>query len=294
VRTIRTLAEGLTFGEGPRWHDGRWWVSDFFDHAVLAVSVEGDVEVAVRLDDRPSGLGWLPDGRLLVVSMTARRLLRREPSGELVVHAELGGVATFHVNDMVVDARGRAWVGNFGFDLDASVADQRAGRVAEAAARRRPAALARVDVDGGVHVAAEGLEFSNGSVVTPGGGTLVVAESLGGRLTAFTIADDGTLVDRRVWAELPGITPDGICLDAEGAIWVADPAGGGAWRIAEGGEVLEQIAVEDRCYACLLGGPAGTTLALVTGRSSDPDRAAAERAGRVLVVEVDVPRAGLP
>jgi sugar lactone lactonase YvrE len=293
MRTVRTLAEGFTFGEGPRWHDGRWWVSDFHDHAVKTVDVDGRVAIAVRLDDRPSGLGWLSDGRMLIVSMTARRVLRREHDGTLVTHADLSAIATFHCNDMVVDAEGRAWVGNFGFDLEHYAALRAAGRRDEAAALRRPAALACVTPDGRARVAAEGLEFPNGSVVTPDGRTLIVAESLGQRLRAWTIADDGTLADDRVWAALPGVAPDGICLDADGAVWVADAAGNGALRVAEGGTILERIEVEDRCFACMLGGPTGTTLALITATSSDVADAAA-RTGRVRVAEVDVPHAGLP
>ncbi|MFM7537255.1 MAG: SMP-30/gluconolactonase/LRE family protein [Acidimicrobiales bacterium] len=294
MRTARTLAEGFTFGEGPRWHDGRWWVSDFHDHAVKTVTVEGDVAVAVQLEDRPSGLGWLPDGRLLVVSMTRRQVLRCEPDGTVVVHADLSDVATFHCNDMVVDGAGRAWVGNFGFDLERYAARRAAGAREEAAAMRRTAALACVTPDGAVRVAAEGLEFPNGSVVTPDGATLIVAESLGQRLSAWTIAADGTLTDRRVWAELPGIAPDGICLDADGAVWVADAAGHGAVRVRVGGEIVDRVEVEDRCFACMLGGAEGTTLLLVTAATSEVDRARADRAGRVRVVEVDVPRAGWP
>ena len=193
------LLDGLYFGEGPRWHDGELWFSDFYDHAVKAVTPSGAVRTVVELPGgQPSGLGWLPDGQLLVVSMLDQRLLRLEPGG-LVEHADLSGIATFHCNDMVVDGLGRAYVGNFGFDLDRELA---ARGVESVLADHVTAKLARVDPDGSVHVAASDMHFPNGSVITPDGRTLIVAETLGLRLTAFTIADDGTLHDRRVWADL--------------------------------------------------------------------------------------------
>jgi sugar lactone lactonase YvrE len=284
------LAEGLHFGEGPRWHQGKLWFSDFFDHAVKTVDLDGKVETKVVIDDRPSGLGWLPDGRLLIVSMLHRRVLRMEYDA-LVVHAELGDIATFHCNDMLVDAHGRAYVGNFGFDLDAAVTGP---DPAGALAAYQGAALARVDPNGTVHTAATALRFPNGMALTPDGGTLLVAESLGGCLTAFDVGVDGSLTNRRVWAQLDGAMPDGICLDAEGAVWLADARNPRCVRVREGGEVLDEVETSERAYACMLGGPDGRTLFALTAHSSLAERAAAVREGYVEAASVQVPHAGLP
>jgi sugar lactone lactonase YvrE len=279
------VVDRLAFGEGPRWHDGRLWLSDMHAHQVLAVAVDGpgsgQVEVVCEVPAWPSGLGWLPDGRLLVVSMTDRTLLRQERDGRLVTHADLSSVATFHCNDMVVDRDGRAYVGNFGFDLHGG-------------ADPRPAALALVDADGTVRAAADDLGFPNGTVITPDGSTLIVAESGGRRLTAFAVGGDGTLSDRRVWADLGGGVPDGICLDAEGAIWYADPRADRCVRVAEGGEVLRTVETDRGCYACMLGGADRSTLFLLTAATSDPGEAAARRSAQVLALAVDVPGAGWP
>jgi sugar lactone lactonase YvrE len=248
MTTPRVLLDGLTFPEGPRWHDGRLWFSDMYGPEVVAVDLEGQRETICEVPGQPSGLGWLPDGRLLIVSMKDRRLLRREPSGELVEHADLSDIATFHCNDMVVGGDGNAWVGNFGFDLHAR-------------AEPRPAKLALVTPDGQARAVAEDLQFPNGSVITPDGATLIVGESGAQRLTAFDIGPDGSLANRRTWAEVPG-PPDGICLDAEGCIWVAIPRNrAGVVRVAEGGEVRRHIELDERdAFACMLGGPEGRTL----------------------------------
>lgn len=278
----RVIAEGLAFGEGPRWHDGRVWLSDMHAHVVLAIDpLTGATETIAEVPNCPSGLGWLPDGRLLVVSMEDRRLLRQEPDGSLVVHAELGSVATFHCNDMVVDAAGNAYVGNFGFDLHKR-------------AQPGPAALALVRVDGSVEVAAEGLEFPNGTVISADGTTLVVGESMGRRLTAFTIRADHTLADRRVWADLGDGIPDGICLDAEGAIWYADPRANRCVRVGEGGTVLDEVVIDRGCFACMLGGADRRTLFIVASHTSDPAESRERRTGQVLAVAVAVAGAGLP
>ncbi len=283
---MRIVVEGLAFGEGPRWHEGRLWLSDMHGHQVLAVTDDGSgpgqVEVIGEVPTQPSGLGWLPDGRLLVVSMTDRRLLRLEPDGTWHEHADLTSVATFHCNDMVVDSAGNAYVGNFGFDLGTK-------GVAPV-----PADLALVRPDGTVTVAARGLDFPNGSVITPDGATLIVAESVGRRLAAFDIAADGTLSGRRVWADLDRGVPDGICLDAEGAVWFADPRANRVVRVAEGGEVLASIDADRGCFACMLGGPGRRTLYVLTASTSQADKAAAERTGQVVAVDVDVPGAGTP
>ena len=281
-RRPEILHEGLDFGEGPRWHDGRLWLSDFYRHHVLSLGADGDPRVEVTLDDQPSGLGWLPSGELLVVAMTSRQVRRVDGAGDVHLHADLSAVATGNVNDLVVDGRGNAYVGNFGFDLEGGDPTPRA------------ADLALVRPDGTVEVAAEGLAFPNGSVVTPDGGTLVVGESMASRYTAFTIRDDGTLADRRTWAEVPGRGPDGCALDAEGAIWMADAYGGGCFRVAEGGEVLDTVVASQTVYACALGGPDRRTLHLVTAPGFGESVCAGQGLGRVEVVAVDVPGAGWP
>ena len=287
--TVKVLADGLHFAEGPRWHQGKLWFSDFYDHAVKTVDLDGHVETKMVIDDQPSGLGWLPDGRMLIVAMQSRSVLRMEYDA-LVVHADLSDIATFHCNDMTVDAIGRAYVGNFGFDLDAAISG---GDFRGALAAYEGAALARVDPHGAVHTVATGLKFPNGMVLSPDGGTLVVAESLGRRLTAFDVGIDGSLTNQRVWAELDA-TPDGICLDADGAIWLADAAAPRAIRVAEGGAVLEEVVTSRSCYAVMLGGPEGRTLFLATATTSHAAVASMQREGCIEVTEVAVPHAGRP
>lgn len=285
------LVEGLHFGEGPRWHEGRLWFSDQHGYAVHSVSERGDLRTELTLDDRPSGLGWMPDGSLLVVSMTRRQLLRRDPSGALSLHADLGQVATFHCNDMVVDRVGRAYVGNFGFDLDAALRERGPeGVIADHTA----AAIACVAPEGTVSVAARDLHFPNGSVITPDGKTLIVAETLSGALTAFAIEQDGTLSSRRLWAPTWPHVPDGICLDAEGAIWVSAALAPLCLRIAEGGEVLETVETSQPCIACMLGGEDRRTLFLLTAPDPDSEKRTALREGRLEIARVSVPGSGLP
>lgn len=275
------LVDGVDFGEGPRWRDGCLWYSDFHQRAVYHVTPHGDrTAVHTDLDDRPSGLGWLPDGSLLVVAMTSRRLLREE-DGVLVTHADLSGVATGHCNDMVVDGAGNAYVGNFGFDF-------------EAGESFAPADLALVRPDGSVEVAAERLAFPNGSVITPDGGTLIVGESFGGGYEAFTIAEDGTLGDRRRWADTPGMAPDGCTLDADGGIWFADAVGSQVVRVLEGGEITHRVPAPMPTFACMLGGSDGRTLHILCAPDSNPEAVAGKAAGAIHTVEVDVPHAGLP
>ncbi len=290
-RATRVLADGIYFGEGPRWRDGRLWFSDFYAHAVKSVSLAGDLRTEFELDDQPSGLGWTPDGSMLIVSMTKRQVLRRTPGGVISVHAELGAIAGFHCNDMVVDAAGRAYVGNFGFDLDAEMV----GRgVASVLADHPTARLACIAPDGAVSVAASDLHFPNGSVITPDGETLIVGETLGGVLTAFDIGEDGALSGRRLWASTAPRFPDGIALDAENAIWIANPLAPECARIAQGGAVLEVIDTGEPCYACMLGGEDGRSLFMLTARTSVGHEAAASPTGKVLVAEVEVPHAGRP
>ncbi|TAJ74354.1 MAG: gluconolactonase [Phenylobacterium sp.] len=290
-RATRELIGGIYFGEGPRWRDGRLWFSDFYAHAVKSVSLAGDLRTEVEIDDRPSGLGWMPDGSMLIVSMTKRQLLRRRPGGQIAVHAELGHIAGFHCNDMVVDSIGGAYVGNFGFDLDAEIGVR---GVESVLAEHPTARLAYVAPDGAASVAAEDMHFPNGSVITPDGRTLIVGETLAGALTAFDIGAGGALSNRRLWASCLPVVPDGICLDVEGAIWVANPIAPQCVRIAQGGEVLEVIDTGQPCYACMLGGDDGKTLFMLTAASSDHEAAAKAQTGKIVVADVDSPRAGRP
>jgi len=291
-RQTRVLTGGIYFGEGPRWRDDRLWFSDFYAHAVKSVSLSGDLRTEFEIDDQPSGLGWTPDGSLLVVSMTKRQVLKRSPDGNVGIHADLGHIASFHCNDMVVDAQGGAYVGNFGFDLDAAIT---ARGVPDVLANHPTAKLAYVSPDGQTRVAAEDMHFPNGPVITPDGKTLIVGETLAGVLTAFDIGANGDLSNRRVWASTSPAVPDGICLDAEGAIWVANPIAPQCVRIAQGGQVLETIETGGQpCYACMLGGEDGKTLFMVTADSSDHGAAASAQTGKILVATVDSPRAGRP
>jgi len=290
-RTTRVLAGGIYFGEAPRWHEGRLWFSDFYAHAVKSVSLAGDVRTEFELDDRSSGLGWMPDGAMLIVSMTKRQVLRRARDGKMSLHANLKDIAGFHCNDMVVDSVGRAYVGNFGFDLDAELV----ARGAESVIADHPKAkLACIAPDGSVRVAAEGMRFPNGSVITPDGKTLILGETLGLCLTAFDIAADGALSNRRLWASVGPVVPDGIALDADGAIWVANALAPQCVRIAEGGKVLETIDTGQNCYACMLGGDDGMTLFMLTAPTSLAHEAEKTPKGKILIAKVEAGHAGRP
>jgi sugar lactone lactonase YvrE len=282
--TREVLVDGLAFGEGPRWHDGRLYISDIHDHQVLAVGADGDTTVVARHDGPLSGLGWLPDGTLLVVAMDGDVL--RLQGDRLVVHADVRHLAPHGINDMIVHPEGWAYVGQFGYDR-------------ESGARVAPSPLVRVDPDGSVHRAAEDLLVANGMALTADGATLIVAESAGMRLSAFTVGAGGELGDRRVWAELPpGHAPDGMCIDAEGAAWVACVTTDWCLRVAEGGEVLDRIRVDEEGrhpVACVLGGPDRRTLYLLTATTyGEAEPSLRARAGRIEQVRVDVPGAGRP
>ena len=283
MRTVDTLHARLSFGEAPRWRDGDGlYLSDIHANRIMRLGPDGAMETVAVFDGPVSGLGWLPDGRLLVVSMHERRVLRRDADGKFRTHADLSAIATWHANDMVVDARGTAYVGNFGFSLTPRESP-------------RPAQLARVGADGAVSVAAEDLWFPNGAVITPDGQTLIIGESAAQRLTAFSIAPDGSLSDRRVWAQMTeGAFPDGICLDAEGAVWAASPSTRQVLRLREGGEVLDRIETEQMAIAPMLGGEDRRTLFICTAESTDPEACKANHTARLLAVAVDVPGAGLP
>ena len=296
-RTISTLLEGGGFFEGPRWHDGTWWVSDFYRHQVATVAADGTETVVVTVEQQPSGLGWLPDGSLVISSMKDHKVLRYA-NGELSTLADLSDLAGGHLNDLVVDAQGHIYVGNFGFDLMGG------GQPA-------PADLIRVDPDGLVTVVAVDLQFPNGAVITPDGSTLIVGETTGNRYTAFTIQRDGSLTDRRVWADLGPlpqgdtfadrladirVAPDGCSLDAEGHIWAADALGNRAVRIAPGGEIVDEISGPGGLgvYACQLGGDDGRTLLLCSAPDFFEHNRAAAREAVLFTTTVDVPHAGLP
>ena len=281
ITNTETLVDGLCFGEGPRWHLGRLYFSDMHGNTVYAVDTSGNLEAIVKLDDdEPSGLGWLPDGRMLIVSMRNRKLLVLD-SGVLVEFADLSGIATYHCNDMVTDLKGRSYVGNFGYDLHNNAEFQKA-------------ALILVHPDGTTELAADGLSFPNGTVITPDGKTLIVGESFGARLTAFDISPDGSLTNRREWAKMDGAVPDGICLDDAGGIWVASPVSNEALRVIEGGEVTDRVKTENQAYACMLGGLDGKTLFIMTSRSSHPDECKKEKSAAVEFVTVKHAGAGLP
>ena len=281
ARTPTVVIDGLAFPEGPRWRDGQLFFSDQHDRRVVRMDASGATETVAEVPEQPSGLGWLPDGRMLIVSMRDRRVLRLE-NGELVVHADISQLATGECNDMVVDAHGRAYVGNFGFDMYGGE-------------EARETCMIRVDPDGTASVAADALAFPNGTVITADGGTLIVGESYGGRLTAFTIGADGALGERRLFAQLQGAVPDGICLDEQGAVWVACPLTGRVLRVREGGDVLDEIKVtNDFAFACMLGGEDRRTLYMCTAASSDPKETPGLRSGRIEAIQVDVPGAGLP
>jgi sugar lactone lactonase YvrE len=283
--TTEVLVDGLAFPEGCRWHDGALFFSDQHDGAVFRYDL--DTKKAVKLVDVPngaSGLGWTPEGRLLVVSMNDRKLMRLDPDG-LTEVADLSGLATWHCNDMIVDEHGRAWIGNFGSSIEGPNVDI------------VPAVLIRVDPDGSVHTAVEDLMFPNGMILTPDGTTMLLAESMKARILAFTIGADGALTDRRVWAELDGALPDGICLDAEGAVWSACPLTGRVLRIAQGGEVLDVVDLEDEgrgAFACVLGGEDRRTLFIMSSQGMKPAVSRELRSGRVEAVRVEVPGAGAP
>ncbi len=293
---FQPLITGLSFTECPRWHQGRLYFSDFYTYRVLAVAEDGTTEVIAHVPGQPSGLGFLPDGRMLIVSMRDRKIMRRETDGSLVVHADLSSLAPWHVNDMLVDYDGRAWVGNFGFDLTGG-------------AKVCTTVLICVEQDGSARVVAGGLGFPNGMAMTPDGRTLIVGETTMNRLSAFDVTA-GSLGQRRNWAafgdaptssdftELLGqvdVAPDGICLDAEGAVWVADVKKNRLIRVAEGGRILHELHTEGTCvYACMLGGEDGHTLFACVAPTFHEHEASAHHHAEIWKTTVKTPRAGLP
>ena len=280
---LHMLMSGLAFGESPRWHQDRLWFSDWGAHEVVAVDLVGKSEVIVRVPSFPFCIDWLPDGRLLIVSGGDGLLLRREPDGSLVTYADLTRLAQHKWNEIVVDGRGNAYVNNTGFDFPG-------GAFA-------PGIIALVTPDGCARQVADGVAFPNGMVVTPDNGTLILAESYGKQLTAFDIAADGDLSHRRVWANLGGGVPDGICLDAANAIWYGDVPNKRCVRVREGGEVLQTLDLDRGCFACTLGGADKRTLFMMAAEWRGPAHMAAmaeARTGQVLTVEASAPGVGWP
>ncbi len=277
--TGQVLIDNLCFGEGPRWREGALWLSDMHDRKVLRIQPDGSCETILELeDDEPSGLGWLPNGDLLIVSMRKRQLLRYD-GNQLTLHADLSELATWHCNDMVVDATGRAYVGNFGFDLEND-------------AEPRPAEIIRVEPDGSTCVEDNEVMFPNGTVITPDGKTLIAGETFAGRLTAYDIADDGSLSNKRTWAQLPeGAVPDGSCLDAGGGIWSASPTTNECLRLVENGEVTHRIELDRGGIACAIG---GDNLYVLTATSFRPEECRANRGARVEVFPAPYAAAGWP
>ena len=284
--TPKRLVDGLLFPEGPRWHDDRLWISDMGSQKVVAVDMQGRVEVIVEIDDRPSGLGWLPDGSLLIASMADRKVLRLD-SGALTVYADLTEYAERSLNDMVVDDRGWAYVD--AYDLPANPGDL-------------PGKIVLVMPDGSSRLATDDVTGPNGSGITADGKTFVVCETRGSAVRAFDIAADGRLVNGRPYAKLDNKTPDGMCLDAEGAVWIGSIMTGEFLRVLEGGEVTDRIAYDGKAIACMLGGDDLRTLFLLNSNATPGDVREAEAAGRkplelkgwVDTVQVDVPGAGWP
>jgi sugar lactone lactonase YvrE len=277
------LIEGVAFGESPRWHDGRLWFSDWGAQEVLAVDEEGNREVVVRVEFPafPMCIDFAADGGLLVVAGRGGQLMRLEPDGSLRSYADLGRLSASPWNDIVVDRVGNAYVNNVGFDFPG-------GQFA-------PGTLAIVSPDGTARQVADGFAFPNGIAITPDDRTLIIAESYAERLTGFGIDDDGGLRDRRVWAETPGDHPDGICIDSEGAVWYADVGNRRCVRVREGGEVLDTVECDRGCFACMLGGPDGSTLFIVAQNWRGPESMRqGARTGQVLTVPAPAPRAGRP
>ena len=288
-RKLETLMKGLTFGEGPRWHENKFYFSDFYSHKVYSLDLSGKHEVIVEIPNQPSGLGWTPDGTMLIVSMKDRKLMSFK-DGQLKERADLTELSSFHCNDMVVDIDGNAFIGNFGFNTYDGE-------------EIKPTNLILVKPGEEPVLAADNLFFPNGTVITPDNKTLIVGETYAARLTAFDKSEDGSLSNRRIWADLKvnaeeGTVPlpDGMCIDEEGAIWVASPSTAEVIRVHEGGMISERIPVQTNAFACMLGGEDRRTLFICTSNGSgvDPEAALREKSGKIEITQVDVPGCGKP
>ena len=276
-RELQTLVTGLSFGESPRWHESRLWFSDWGTQEIIAVNLEGQRDVIAHVPAVPCCIDFLPDGRLLMV--VGQQLLAMEPDGSLGTYADLTGLSSYAWNDVVVDGRGNTYVNNIGFDFpDGDFA---------------PGSIAIVTPDGTRQLVASGLAFPNGMAVTPDNMTLIVAESYGKKLTAFTIHSDGSLSNQRIWADLGDGVPDGICLDATNAVWYGDVPNKRCVRVGEGGDILQTINLDRGCFACTLGGTNNRTLFMVATEWGDAvSTEDGARTGQVLSVEVTTPGAG--
>ena len=288
-RKLETLMKGLTFGEGPRWHENKFYFSDFYSHKVYSLDLSGKHEVIVEIPNQPSGLGWTPDGTMLIVSMKDRKLMSFK-DGQLKERADLSEFSGFHCNDMVVDIDGNAFIGNFGFNTYDGE-------------EIKPTNLILVRPGEEPVLAADNLFFPNGTVITPDNKTLIVGETYAARLTAFDKSEDGSLSNRRIWADLKVNAeegsvplPDGMCIDEEGAIWVASPSTAEVIRVHEGGMISERIPVQTNAFACMLGGEDRRTLFICTSNGSgvDPEAALREKSGKIEITQVDVPGCGKP
>jgi sugar lactone lactonase YvrE len=276
---VKTLMTGLALVESPRWHDGRLWFSDWGAGELIAVGLEGESEVILRMSSFPFSIDWLPDGRLLIVN--EKRVLRREPDGSLTIHSDLTHLSDKNWNEIVVDGRGNVYVNNVGFDFPG-------GTFA-------PGIVAVVTPDGAARRVADGVAFPNGMAVTPDNSTLILAESYGRKLTGLDIAPDGGLSNKRVWADLGDGVPDGICVDAEGAVWYADVPNKRCVRVREGGEALQTIAIDRGCFSCALGGTDERTLFIAAAEWGGPmNMIGAARTGQILSAAAPSSHAGWP
>jgi sugar lactone lactonase YvrE len=276
------LMSGIAFGESPRWHKGRLWFADWSAEELIAVDLSGRSEVIARVQSFPFCIDRLPSGELVVVSAARRKLLKLEPDGSFSTYADLKPIADKPWNEIVIDGRANAYVNGGGFDF-------------QAGEPFAPGVIALVTPDGVARQVADGIAFPNGIAVSPDNSTLIVAESYAARLTAFEIAADGSLTDRRVWAELGEAAPDGICIDASGAVWYADVPNKCCVRVREGGQVLDRIELDRGCFSCALGGPDRRTLFMVTREWRGLDDVGAEqRTGQIVTVNAPEPGAGWP
>lgn len=273
------LIDGLLFPESPRWRNNSLWLSEKRAGRVLQLAINGSVIQTIQIEGEPGGLGWLPDSSLICVSMQSRSLMRINRQGVISSYVDLSSLTTFRCNDMVIDKRGRAYVGDFGYDMSSGHAPS-------------PGVLVLVPLGGEApRIVADQLHFPNGCAITPDGETLIVAESAANRLSAFTIDHNGDLTDRQIFADLGTAVPDGICLDDEGAVWLADPIGNAVIRVAKGGNVLERIPTSQGAFACELGGHDGRTLFVCTYDAKESTSATPASVGRLEATVVSVPRA---
>jgi sugar lactone lactonase YvrE len=290
--TASVVREGLGFGEAPRWHEGRLWYSDFYRHGIYSMAEDGSDELLEHeVPTQPSGLGWLPNGDLLSVSMTDQKVLRFHDD-QVSTFADISQYCVFWANDMIVSPTGYSYVGNFGFDLDARLAELGVERFLTEPPPTTN--LVVLNAGGDVIQVVPDMAFPNGTVITPDGATLIVGETFGSQHTAFDVQADGTLANRRVWAPLERAATDGMCLDAEGQIWFANALSRQCVRVAEGGEVTGTVDCSKRAFACMLGGEDRRTLFVMTSGSSDRFEIAERTEGCIEAVRVDIAGAGTP